>query len=91
MKKIVLVLSFLLSSPIITVNKSCDEEDLSQYEENEIITVTKYKIVGTDYYRSVEKFVIEDHEYLVFGSKMGNPPTVIHSESCPCKSSSYYE
>ena len=49
------------------------------------ISVTHYEINGSQMYRSVEKFVIEGHEYLVFGAKLANPPTVVHNENCPCK------
>lgn len=33
----------------------------------------------------VDKWEVDDHEYLVFGSGLANPPTVIHNEACPCK------
>ena len=33
----------------------------------------------------VDKWLVDGHEYLVFGSGLANPPTVIHNEACPCK------
>ena len=49
--------------------------------------VVEYKIlpVGAGGRSWVDKWVIDGHEYLVFGSGLANPPTVIHNEACPCK------
>lgn len=44
-----------------------------------------YKIKHSDTRTWVEKIRVDDHDYLMFGSGLANPPTVIHSENCPCK------
>ena len=44
-----------------------------------------YRIHGTSGKTWVKKIAVDDHEYLMFGSGLANPPTVIHSENCPCK------
>lgn len=44
-----------------------------------------YKIKHSDTRVWAEKIRIDDHDYLMFGSGLANPPTVIHSENCPCK------
>ena len=44
-----------------------------------------YKIKHSDTRVWVEKIMVDDHDYLMFGSALANPPTVIHSENCPCK------
>lgn len=44
-----------------------------------------YRIYGASGKTWVEKIAVDDHEYLMFGSGLANPPTVIHSENCPCK------
>lgn len=49
----------------------------------EILVV--YKIINADTRTWVEKIGVDGHEYLMFGSGLANPPTVIHSEKCPCK------
>lgn len=36
--------------------------------------------------RHIKKATIDGHDYLLFFGKVSVPPTVIHSESCPCKS-----
>ena len=83
MKRLIILLIILvISSCGNCVTKSIE---ISPKEERERIIVTTYKVDGTNRSTCVEKFVIEGHEYLVFGSKLANPPTVIHSESCPCK------
>ena len=65
------------------------ENDATMSEMSEttdgVVTATKYKVVGTNFFHDVEKYVIDGHEYLVFSSKIANPPTVVHSEACPCK------
>ena len=66
---------------------SCGQGENTESAETTdgVVTVRKYKVVGTDFFRNVEKYVIDGHEYLVFSSKIANPPTVVHSEACPCK------
>jgi len=36
--------------------------------------------------RHIKKATIDGHDYLLFFGKVSSAPTVIHSESCPCKS-----
>ena len=36
--------------------------------------------------RNIKKATIDGHDYLLFHGKISSAPTVIHSESCPCKS-----
>jgi hypothetical protein len=47
--------------------------------------LVNYKIKHSDTRVWAEKIRIDDHDYLMFGSGLANPPTVIHSENCPCK------
>lgn len=44
-----------------------------------------YKIKHNDTRVWAEKIRIDDHDYLMFGSGLANPPTVVHNEACPCK------
>jgi len=44
-----------------------------------------YKIKNNDTWVWVEKIRVDDHDYPMFGSGLANPPTVLHSENCPCK------
>lgn len=76
MKKILLII-------VLTILFCSCKQTSADYENNYIIA-SSYKVVGSSYCTDVEKFIIEGHEYLVFTSKVANPPTVIHSESCPC-------
>lgn len=64
---------------------ACSYSNTVQKEEKPVCTVTGYEVVGSAYYRAVEKFTIDGHEYLVFSAKVANPPTVVHNECCPCK------
>jgi hypothetical protein len=73
---------------ISTCGSCCDGSD-THIVTNEkpgssldVIPTSKYKVVGS--YYNVEKYVIEGHEYLIFSSKLANPPTVVHNENCPC-------
>ena len=52
--------------------------------EKEKAFVTGYEVIGSAYYRGIEKVEIEGHEYLMFSAKISRPPFVIHSASCPC-------
>lgn len=56
-----------------------------QQKEKEAIVATKYPIQGGYNNYCVHKFVIEGHEYLLFGGNLATSPTVLHSESCPCR------
>lgn len=80
MKKIVLLLVVILLS-VSCVKPNPKKEKAIKVNE-EAIRPIRYKVIGTCH--KVEKMVIEGHEYLVFSSNLANPPTVIHSESCPC-------
>lgn len=75
MKKLILLLA------VILLSGSCTTPN-SKKENEEVIRPVEYKVIGTCH--NVQKWVIEGHEYLVFSSKLASPPTVIHSESCPC-------
>lgn len=44
-----------------------------------------YRIKNNDTRVWVEKMGVDGHEYLIFGSGLANPPTVLHNEACPCK------
>ena len=79
MKKLIVLLIALVSS--------CGRVATDDVEQDgkEVIVVTSYKVEGSLYLHNVEKFVIEGHDYLVFSSKIAYPPTIVHSESCPCK------
>ena len=78
-KLLVLLLALVVSS----CGQSSAEKE-AQDGKNTIVA-TSYTIEGIHFYRRVEKFIIEGHEYIVFSSKIANPPFVVHSESCPCK------
>ena len=78
MKKLILIL-------LTAILLSCNNTQITTTDEKEIITFSEYRIIGSNYYRSIEKCTIEGHEYIIFGSKLANPPTVVHNENCPCK------
>jgi len=80
MKKLLVLLLALVVS-------SCGQPSAEKEAQDgkETIVATIYTIEGSHYFRHVEKFIIEGHEYLVFSDKIANPPSVLHSESCPCK------
>ena len=80
MKKL-LMLSFAL---VVSSCKQVATDDVVQ-DRKDTIVVTSYTVKWTQFYRHVEKFIIEGHEYLLFSSQIANPPFVVHSESCPCK------
>lgn len=80
MKKLILI---LLTAAILLSCKN--NTQITKTDEKEIITFSEYRIIGSNYYRSIEKCTIENHEYIIFGSKLANPPTVVHNENCPCK------
>ena len=83
MKKLFVLLLALVVS-------SCGQSSAEKEAQNgkDTIVATTYTIKGSPFPHFphyVEKFIIEGHEYLVFGSKIAYPPFVVHSESCPCK------
>ena len=81
MKKIVLLLAVILLSGCCA--KPGPEKEKAIKVDEEVIRPIRYN-VGESFH-VVEKMVIEGHEYLMFSSKTSShPPTVIHSESCPC-------
>lgn len=83
MKKTFLI---LIAIAMLMVSCTVKPTEEKKHEHPNKCVVTELEVVGTNFTRTVEKFTIEGHEYLVFTSKVANPPTVIHSESCSCHS-----
>ena len=82
MKKLIFIL-FALSLTL-----ACDGPTQEIKKEMQVVQVERFKISPETHSSSrVEKWTIEGHEYLLFINKMANPPTVRHSESCPCHES----
>lgn len=77
------LLVLLLALVVSSCGQSSAEKEAQDGKDT--IVATSYKVEGTLFYRKVEKFIIEGHEYIVFSSKVATPPFVMHSESCPCK------
>ena len=77
-------LIFLLGAATACCQAEQAPKEPEQTEQG-VVYATKYKVVGSPYRHDVEKFVVDGHEYLVFSAKVANPPTVVHSEACPCK------
>lgn len=50
-------------------------------------SITRERLLG-DFQDNifVHKMTIEGHDYLLFGGRAATTPFVLHSESCPCKS-----
>lgn len=88
MKKILLVFA-LLTMLVACGPVQTSEQPMVQHPEGpekgyaEILV--DYHIRYNDTRVWVEKIGIDGHEYLMFGSGLANPPTVIHAETCPCK------
>ena len=89
MKKILLVFALLVTlvacgGPVpdqtqpVVQNQRCPKKEYAEI-------LVDYKIKHSDTRTWVEKIRVDDHDYLLFGSGLANPPTVIHSENCPCK------
>ena len=77
MKRILLLIALLFCG--------CSQNDAEPTKaRRDRCVVTDFDVVG-DRFLFVQKVTIEGHEYLLFSSKLANPPTVVHSESCPCK------
>lgn len=49
-----------------------------------IQVIRGYKAVG-DTDLTVEKLIIEGHEYWAIFGRLAGAPSVVHSETCPCK------
>lgn len=88
MKKILFILfSFLLMVACDSSEQNVTSTPKQQVKSDNVAeVVTEYKILpaGAGGRCWVDKWVIDDHEYLIFGSGLANPPTVIHNEACPC-------
>lgn len=65
------------TQPVVQ-NQRCPKKEYAEI-------LVDYKIKHNDTRVWAEKIRVDDHEYLLFGSSLANPPTVIHSENCPCK------
>lgn len=89
MKKILFILfAFLLMVACDPLEQNVTSTPIQQVKSDNVAeVVAEYKIlpVGAGGCSWVEKWAIDGHEYLVFGSRLANPPTVIHNEACPCK------
>ena len=88
MKKILLVLALLTTlvacSPAPTSEQPMVQKQRGP-EKGYAEILVDYKIINRDTRTWVEKIGVDGHEYLMFGSGLANPPTVIHNEACPCK------
>lgn len=84
MKAFIETITIIVS--LIFCVQACKENTHFKSEECQTgsVGVINYT-VNSRYYRTMEKFLVDGHEYLVFGAKLANSPTVVHSESCPCK------
>lgn len=88
MKKILLAFA-LLTALVACSPAPTSEQSTVQYprgpEKGYAEILVDYKIKHNDTRVWVEKISVDNHDYLMFGSSLANPPTVIHSENCPCK------
>lgn len=86
MKKILLALA-LLTTLVACSNPGTEQTQQKPKgpEKGYAEILVDYKIKHSDTRVWVEKIMVDDCEYLMFGSGLANPPTVIHSEKCPCK------
>lgn len=88
MKKILLALA-LLTTLVACSPTSTSEQPTVQKpkgpEKGYAEILVDYKIKHADTKTWVEKIRVDGCDYLMFGSGLANPPTVIHSEKCPCK------
>lgn len=86
MKKLIFILSALLLT--VACKGPAETTQKAPAKEKQVVQVEVFKSAPNSNTSSrVEKWTIEGHEYLVFYSKVANPPTVRHSESCPCHES----
>ncbi len=89
MKK--LLLAFALLTTLVACSGPAPEQTQSVVqnpngpEKGYAEILVDYKIKHSNTKVWVEKIRVDDHDYLLFGSALANPPTVIHSENCPCK------
>lgn len=88
MKKILLAFALLTTlvacSPTSTSEQSTVQKPKGP-EKGYIEILVDYKIINSNTRDWVEKIGVDGHEYLMFGSGLANPPTVVHNEACPCK------
>jgi len=93
MKK--LLLAFVLLATMVACSPTPTPEQTQTVEQNpngpekgyaEILV--DYRIINANTRTWVEKIRVDDHDYLMFGSGLANPPTVLHNEACPCKQTS---
>lgn len=87
MKKILfaLTLLFLLVGCGQPVNTQVQPQITQSDKVANVLVEYKIHPAGASGRCWVDKWEIDGHEYLVFGSGLANPPTVIHNEACPCK------
>ena len=90
MKKLLLALALLATmvacSPTPTPEQTQTvEQNPNDPEKGYAEILVDYKIINSDTRDWVKKIRVDGCEYLMFGSGLANPPTVIHSEKCPCK------
>ena len=53
---------------------------------DKIEVISDYGQISRNSQSWCKKIQVDGHEYLVFGSGLANPPTVIHNMACPCMS-----
>lgn len=82
---IILVIIGIMNVLTITSCSPVDNQSYKGPEKETAEVLMKYNLKYSDHGTWVEKIRIDNHDYLVFGSGVANPPTVIHSEDCPCK------
>lgn len=91
MKKVTPILFALLVLAIllfVACNGSAGTTPKAPEKEKQVVQVEVFKVAPNPRTNSrLEKWTIEEHEYLVFTNNIAAPPTVIHSESCPCHES----
>ena len=90
MKKLLLALTLLATlvacSPTPTPEQTQTvEQNPNGPEKGYAKILVDYRIINSDTRDWVKKIRVDGCEYLMFGSGLANPPTVIHSEKCPCK------
>lgn len=88
MKKIVIALTAALM--FVSCDCDCDclvdnsSKTTPKPQKDTAITIMTYEIKGYEGTLYIDKMVIDGHEYLLFSSKLANPPTVVHNMACPC-------
>lgn len=89
MKKILFILTLLFLLVGCDQSQSVTTQVQPQTIQSDKVAkvLVDYKIqpTGSSGRCWVDKWEVDGHEYLIFGSGLANPPTVIHNEACPCK------